>query len=89
MGLPKEILHDYNWTFSTDYRGAIRPSRDRNEVPIITNPPEELNIEKLKQRENILFYEELTLFEDELHDNGISNLNVKLVSLRSEFDVFP
>jgi len=84
MGLPQN-MHDYNWTFSTDYQGSIKSLRDEKEVAIIQNPSEELNIEKLKQRENILFYEELTLFEDELHDNGISNLSVKLRAMPSGF----
>lgn len=59
----------------------MRSNRDGNEIKIINDPPEQLNIEKLKQRENILFYDDITLFEDELHDSGISNLNVKLVSI--------
>ncbi len=78
-GLPKEVLHDYNWTFTTDYQGTLRTINAGDELKIIKDPPEQLNIEKLKRRENILFYDEVTLFEDELHDSGISNLNVKLV----------
>ncbi len=31
-------------------------------------------------KENILFYSDITLFEDELHDHGISQLSVKIVS---------
>ncbi len=31
--------------------------------------------------DRILFYEDVGLFEDELHDNGESILNVRLVSL--------
>ena len=27
----------------------------------------------------ILFYDDVTLYEDELHDNGIANLSVKIV----------
>ena len=33
-----------------------------------------------RQDEPILFYDDVTLFEDELHDNGIANLSVKIVS---------
>ncbi|CAL8074800.1 unnamed protein product [Orchesella dallaii] len=85
MGLPKEVLHDFNWTFSTDYMGTLKSSNAATEVNVISNPPEEINMEKLKQREQILFYDELTLYEDELHDNGISNLNVKLRVMPSGF----
>jgi type 2A phosphatase activator TIP41 len=35
-----------------------------------------------RQDEPILFYDDVTLFEDELHDNGIANLSVKIVGSR-------
>jgi type 2A phosphatase activator TIP41 len=38
-------------------------------------------MEKLKKEEDILFYDEIDLFEDELADNGTAILNVKIVSL--------
>ena len=38
-------------------------------------------MEKLKKTEDILFYDEIDLFEDELADNGTAILNVKIVSL--------
>jgi hypothetical protein len=37
-------------------------------------------MEKLKKKEDILFYDEIDLFEDELADNGTAILNVKIVS---------
>lgn len=41
---------------------------------------EQINTERLKQRDKILFYSEIMLFEDELHDSGCSFLSVKIVS---------
>lgn len=43
--------------------------------------PSKINIdmEKLKTREQILFYADVTLFEDELHDNGTAVLSAKIV----------
>ena len=38
-------------------------------------------MEKLKVREQIHFYADILLFEDELGDNGHSMLSVKIVSL--------
>lgn len=32
-----------------------------------------------RQDEPILFFDEVTLFEDELHDNGVANLTVRIV----------
>lgn len=42
---------------------------------------ERVNIDKLKVKEKILFYEEVMLFEDELADNGTAQLSVKIVSI--------
>ena len=46
----------------------------------VTQTTERINLEKLKQRERITFYDDIMLFEDELSDNGCSVLNVKIVS---------
>lgn len=46
----------------------------------MTDTDERINVEKLKQKEKILFYQDFTLYEDELHDNGIASCSVKIVS---------
>lgn len=89
LGLPKDILHDFNWTFTTEYKGSLKMREEgaqgaevrgsESMFRIEENTTEKLNLEKLMMREQILFYEEITLFEDELHDNGISNCSVKIV----------
>ncbi|CAG7722799.1 unnamed protein product [Allacma fusca] len=79
--LPGEIRYD--WTFSTDYKGTVTSQSVESQPDYRTE--EKLNMEKLKQRENILFYEELSLYEDELHDNGTSNLSVKIRVMPSGF----
>ncbi|CAH0721608.1 unnamed protein product, partial [Brenthis ino] len=62
----------FDWTFSTDYKGTL--SSD-----ILVEPTDEtINFDLLKRKEQILFYHDLTLFEDELHDHGISKLSVKI-----------
>lgn len=62
----------FDWTFSTDYRGTLTNN-------IIVEPTDEtINLDILKRKEQILFYHDLTLFEDELHDHGISKLSVKI-----------
>lgn len=42
-----------------------------------------------RQDEPILFYDDVTLFEDELHDNGVANLSVKIVRTVLSFVVSP
>ena len=39
-----------------------------------------IDLEKLKAREQIMFFDEVLLFEDELHDHGVSMISVKIVS---------
>ena len=43
-------------------------------------------MEQLKVKEKIFFYEDLILYEDELADNGIAKLNVKMVNIEA-FDL--
>lgn len=70
----------FDWTFTSDYKGSISG-------PTEIKPTEErIDIEKLKQKEKILFYQELMLYEDELHDNGIASSTIKIVSIAIFFD---
>lgn len=62
----------FDWTFSTDYKGTLSDN-------IIIEPTDEtIDFDLLKRKEQIIFYHDLTLFEDELHDHGISKLSVKI-----------
>ena len=42
---------------------------------------ERIDLEKLKEQEKIFFFDDVPLFEDELADNGIATMNVKVVML--------
>lgn len=67
----------FDWTFSTDYKGTLSGNIT------VKDTQESINFELLKKKEQILFYHDLTLFEDELHDHGISKLSVKIVSINN------
>lgn len=65
----------FDWTFTSKYQGTLNEN-------FRSEPTEQtLNKIKLMQRENILFYHDLTLYEDELHDHGISVMSVRIVSV--------
>lgn len=68
-----EKIKPFDWTFSSDYCGTL------SENIKIAPTEERIDIEKLKQKEKILFYQDLMLYEDELHDNGISSCTIKIV----------
>ena len=46
---------------------------------------EKINLEMLKREDPILMYADLHLYEDELADNGISLLSVKMVRILTFF----
>ncbi|KAI9920813.1 hypothetical protein PsorP6_000492 [Peronosclerospora sorghi] len=93
----KELDIPYDWTYSTDYKGSLqrlvkgegRPptlitSEDRVQVEATS---ERIDYEKLKEREPILWFEDVSLYEDELHDHGISAMSVKVRVMPSGFFV--
>lgn len=71
----KETIKPFDWTFTTDYMGTMSEFE-------VEDTEERIDVEKLKRKDKILFYVDLTLFEDELHDNGIASLSVKMVSVK-------
>ncbi|KAJ2850178.1 Tap42 interacting protein [Coemansia brasiliensis] len=73
-----QVVKPFDWTFTTNYRGSInrldfKPSSSK------------IDYERLKQREEILFYDENVLFEDDLGDNGTSQLSFKVRVMPSGF----
>lgn len=78
----KEIVKPYDWTYTTDYKGTLLGNDLKFNVVTTT---ERIDTEKLKTREQIMFFEEVLLFEDELHDHGVSGLSVKIRVMPSGF----
>ncbi|XP_053555522.1 TIP41-like protein [Bombina bombina] len=78
----KEVIKPYDWTYTTDYKGTLLGG---NTIFSVVPTTERINTEKLKAREQITFFEEVLLFEDELHDHGVSSLSVKIRVMPSGF----
>lgn len=68
-----EEVKPFDWSFSTDYQGTL------NEKVRLETTNIRLDMFKLMQKERLLFFHEISLFEDELHDHGISMCSVKIV----------
>ncbi|TDH72356.1 hypothetical protein CCR75_008774 [Bremia lactucae] len=93
----KELDISYDWTYTTDYKGSLQhliKSKDpsymflRNDEDVLVEVTHDrINIEKLKEREPILWFDEVTLYEDELHDHGASAMTVKVRVMPSGFFV--
>uniref|UniRef100_A0A3P9I1B8 TIP41-like protein n=1 Tax=Oryzias latipes TaxID=8090 RepID=A0A3P9I1B8_ORYLA len=78
----KEVVKPYDWTYTTDYRGTLLGEELQMKV---TETSERIDMEKLKARENIMFFDEVLLFEDELHDHGVSKISVKIRVMPTSF----
>ncbi|KAE8607994.1 hypothetical protein XENTR_v10011354 [Xenopus tropicalis] len=78
----KEVVKPYDWTYTTDYKGTLLGDNMKLNVIPTTD---KINTEKLKAREQIMFFEEVLLFEDELHDHGVSSLSVKIRVMPTSF----
>lgn len=80
----KRILKPFDWTFCTDYHGTLLPedseSEHSDERFQIVDTDERIDMDKLKKKDEILFYENIDLFEDELADHGIAQFSAKIVS---------
>ncbi|XP_012217884.1 TIP41-like protein [Linepithema humile] len=74
----EEKVKPFDWTFTTDYTGTTCGFE-------LEETNERIDVDKLRQRDKILFYHDLTLFEDELHDNGIAVSSVKIRVMPSSF----
>ncbi|CAK8672464.1 unnamed protein product [Clavelina lepadiformis] len=78
----KETVKPFDWTFTTDYKGTVN---DPQNIVKVLETTERINVQRLKMKEKILYFEEMTLFEDELADNGCAQLTVKIRVMPSCF----
>lgn len=73
-----KVVNPFDWTYTTTYYGTNHSS----EIPF--SPPSDprahggIPLAVLSRPDPILFFDEVTLFEDELHDNGMASLQVKV-----------
>ena len=89
--MPKTVLtKSYDWTYTTTYPGNFDPDPASSNLSHPSwkpadpeNPSNVIPLAELSRQDPILFYAEVPLFEDELHDNGASSLIVKIVSIYS------
>jgi len=85
----QEVILDYDYTFTTPYCGSETIEIDteeggRGEISQEAcslhweDCEEQIDVVSLASKEPILFYDEVVLYEDELADNGVSLLTVKV-----------
>ncbi|OAY45506.1 TIP41-like protein [Manihot esculenta] len=85
----QQVILDYDYTFTTPYCGSetIEAGSNKNGSGNISETSssicwedcdEQIDVVSLASKEPILFYDEVVLYEDELADNGVSLLTVKV-----------
>ena len=71
-------------SLTTAVEATSKPGPSSETIPWIAADPEDssqsIPMAELTRQDPILFYAEIPLFEDELHDNGSSMLLVRIVS---------
>ena len=70
-------VKQYDWTYTT-----VHPGRVEGDAAFAAATVGESGIPMSRlasQDEPILFFDDVSLFEDELHDNGVAQLSVKVV----------
>ncbi|KAG6373808.1 TIP41-like family-domain-containing protein [Boletus reticuloceps] len=84
LPLPTTVVaKPYDWTYTTTYPGHHPHADDPSDSTIWTdadpdNPAHTIPLSELTRPDPILFYAEVPLFEDELHDNGSSHILVRI-----------
>jgi len=73
-----EDSSSYDWTFTTPYRGSLGTVTGDDERREWIETSRRVDRGALMERDPILFFDEITLFESELDDNGVSSLDVKV-----------
>nr|CAG4649414.1 EOG090X07SL [Scapholeberis mucronata] len=71
LDVSQKVSHPFDWTFTTDYRGTIFGDLKISPTDL------RIDMEKLKQKEKILFFDEIHLYEDELADHGCASCSIK------------
>ncbi|XP_059647854.1 TIP41-like protein [Cornus florida] len=84
----QQVILDYDYTFTTPYCGSetveinTQRGRETSEEGSCSlhweDCEEQIDVVALASKEPILFYDEIILYEDELADNGVSLLTVKV-----------
>eukprot|EP00252_Welwitschia_mirabilis_P018188 TRINITY_DN40443_c0_g1_i1.p1 TRINITY_DN40443_c0_g1~~TRINITY_DN40443_c0_g1_i1.p1 ORF type:complete len:308 (-),score=61.92 TRINITY_DN40443_c0_g1_i1:223-1146(-) len=84
----QQVILDYDYTFTTPYSGSefLQPKQEKSEDLQASGSEnhhwiecdERIDLVALQSKDPILFYDEVILYEDELADNGVSLLTVKV-----------
>lgn len=80
--IPDAPAKPFDWTYSTTFAGDVYVLGGPDEYGFRPTTTEKIPMDLLARQDpvldKILFYDDVPLYEDELHDNGESILNVRI-----------
>lgn len=68
-----EVVKPFDWSYTTDYKGTVHQSS-----PTFEPSSSPIPLELLRRPDPILFFDDVTLYEDEMADNGITVFSCKI-----------
>ncbi|GAB7362964.1 hypothetical protein MBLNU230_g3259t1 [Neophaeotheca triangularis] len=78
----RRVVRPFDWSYSTDYRGSTSGAESGSWRPTTSGGDDEappvIRTDLLRRPDPILFFDSVDLYEDELADNGIALLAVKI-----------
>ncbi|KAI7221275.1 TIP41-domain-containing protein [Hortaea werneckii] len=74
----KQVVKPFDWSYSTDYKGTTEKGKSGNEWVESSQEKDPIRTDLLSKPDPILFFDAVDLYEDELGDNGIGLLSVKV-----------
>ncbi|KXT15063.1 hypothetical protein AC579_1500 [Pseudocercospora musae] len=74
----KQVVKPFDWSYSTDYKGTTDSAGARGEWRTSTQAKDPIRIDLLSRQDPIQFFDAVDLYEDELADNGIALLSIKV-----------
>lgn len=74
----KQVVKPFDWSYSTDYKGTTRGIASNGVWRMSKANLHPIRVDLLSRPDPILFFDAVDLYEDELADNGIALLSVKV-----------
>lgn len=74
----RQVVKPFDWSYSTDYRGTTNKDRSSGDWVESDQAKHPVRVDLLSRPDPILFFDAVDLYEDELADNGIALLNIKV-----------
>nr|POE54530.1 tip41-like protein [Quercus suber] len=74
----KQVVKPFDWSYSTDYKGTTQTHQAQGTWVASDQIKNPIRTDLLSRPDPILFFDAVDLYEDELADNGIALLSIKI-----------